>query len=97
MKAITTRSPGYTLRPIDLEAGFGAVLPSLLATVLLGAFPISTGQPGELAPMAFPPFLVTSLATAARICHRPHPGTPAMLATLTRLGHQGVLSAPQTT
>lgn len=84
-----------SLRPIDPEAGFAAVLFSLLATVLLGGFLISAGQPGEVALMAFPSFLVAGLANAAGICHRRHPGLLAALGVLTLFAHQGVLSAIQ--
>ncbi|WP_460833574.1 hypothetical protein [Lysobacter humi (ex Lee et al. 2017)] len=86
---------GYTLRPIELEAGFAAILLSLLATVLLGAFLISTGQPGDIALMAFPSLLIGCLANAAGICHRRHPGTLALLGMLTLLAYHAVLSALQ--
>lgn len=87
---------GSTLRPIDLEAGFGAVLLSLLATVLFGALLIAAGHPGEVALMAFPPFLVGFLANAAGICHRSNPRAIALLGFLAFFAHQGILSALQT-
>lgn len=81
-----------TLQPITFEAGFGAIIISLLGTVLFGAFLLAAGHPGDFAQAAFPPLLVASLAHAAGLSFRTHRRAVLVLAFLAFWINQTALS-----